>query len=318
MVRATAVYGTDGETVEAYRMDVYSNENAVIRNAAGTLDTSTPPWGVFPNESGSSGFPATLYNEIASQSGLGSITSVPINDKSNTDGDTEGDNIIIMNIANKIIEGWLATMWANTDLGDYEGNDAYTTNVRTLLEWAERKAGQTPATMWELADMMLAVMYKMSLDGATTPSRYYQLFFPATYSCHLYQPTVNNGDVLNEQYARGNWKLPAIGLLRQIYQFYHASRNKTNGGTPSASYANEDESLTNENYPLFSNLLKRLADDGMTSDLNMPTNSSYWSCTEGISTGAWGVYFYSGGVGVTSKCNTGIVVRPVAAFTFEL
>ena len=114
--------------------------------------------------------------------------------------------------------------------------------------------------------------------------------------------------------------LPAAGLLARIYNFFYNSCNKvtlSSGGSCKAEYANENPE-SEAQLPLFANILARIAlVQSAGSPFAMPTNSYYWSVTEYGSTNAWYVGFGNGYVYNGGKYNGG-VVRPVAAFTFNL
>ena len=115
--------------------------------------------------------------------------------------------------------------------------------------------------------------------------------------------------------------LPATGLLARIYNFFYNSCNKVTlsaGGSCKAEYANENPE-SEAQLPLFANILARIAlAQSAGSTFAMPTNSGYWSVTEGSQPGAWLVYFGNGFVGYNYGKFTGHSVRPVAAFTFNL
>ena len=135
----------------------------------------------------------------------------------------------------------------------------------------------------------------------------------------MHQPDVLAGETLNSQYALKKWSLPACGILKLIYGFYHASRNKTNNALPSASYADEDNTVADADYPLMSNVLARYTAAGLdTSSLHLGSNSIYWSATEYISSNAWYVNFSDGYVYNYYGKHYAYVVRPVVAFTLNV
>jgi hypothetical protein len=101
-----------------------------------------------------------------------------------------------------------------------------------------------PSNLTELADGM------QKIEAANeNNTRYRGFFYPAFYTCHLYEPTIENGEYLNPQYAKGNWYLPAIGQMIRIYLF-------TRYGV-AASNANEDTSLKEAKTPIYANANKR-------------------------------------------------------------
>ena len=304
-----------------YKLWVYAKENAVCKSTDGTLNTSGLPWGIYPEASANNGFPASVYDEIARDAeltsavdtamaniGTGGMTTAYIptggfTDDTKDDGfteygsnvavgdfDTENKNAIVLAHANAIINGHL--------------QESY------------------PKTMTELADAIRALETEKESGGDTKSTRWRQLFYPAIYACHLYEPTVEEGEDIDEQFECGHWMLPATGLLARIYNFFYNSCNKVTlsaGGSCKAEYANENPE-SEAQLPLFANILARIAlVQSAGSPFAMPTNSNYWSVTEYGSNGAWGVNFGNGSVTYYGgyKYN-GHSVRPVAAFTFNL
>ena len=301
---------------------VYAKENAVAKSDDASYNTSSHVWGIYPDNGGTNGFPSSVYNEIASAAGLSNavdtamanigghgMTNAYINssgndylDASTQDGfkvfgsgvavgdfAIESKNEIVINHAKAIINGYLGESY--------------------------------PTTPTELANAMQALVAAMTAQGVSAPARYRQLYYPATFACHVYQPTVEG--TLNEQYRRNKWMLPTAGLLARIYNFFFQScgqRTYDSGGRCTASNANENpdsEAL----LPLFANILKRVADAGVTTTpFNIPSNSYYWSVTEYSSSSAWLVHFDTGTVtnGTTYGKYHGPVVRPVAAFVYDI
>ena len=211
------------------------------------------------------------------------------------DFDIENKNTIVLNHAKSIVLNYLAENYNFID--------------------------GLPTTMKQLGDQMEALVAKLTQDGVSSPARYRQLFFPAAYSCYLYEPTVAEGTELDDQYKKNNWMLPSIGLLSRIYQFFYnscGSATYQSGGR--CTKENADETITTEALiPLFANILQRIHEAGIASTpFAIPDSSNYWSVTEYSAIYAWIVYFGSGVVSYGSKSVTSNVVRPVAAFTFTL
>jgi hypothetical protein len=303
---------------------VYAKENAACKSSDSTYNTSSHVWGIYPEEAANNGFPATVYNEIRDDAGLANavdtamanITSSGIQsptDASNkdyryirdtyldanqddgyavltggcaNDFDVENKNEIVINHAKSIINGYLGESY--------------------------------PTTPTELADAMQALVAAMTAQGVSAPARYRQLYYPAAFACHVYQPSVEG--TLHTQYRRNKWLLPTEGLLCRIYNFFYNSCGRVtyeNGGRCTVANANEtpdSEAL----LPLFANILKRVADAGVsTTPFNIPTNSYYLSVTEYSSFSAWVLLFFNGFVGYNTKFFS-FVVRPVAAFTYNI
>ena len=199
---------------------------------------------------------------------------------------TENKNEIVINHAKAIINGYLGESY--------------------------------PTTQTELANAMQALVAEKTSEGDSYPARWRQLYYPAMFASYVYQPNVEG--TLNPQYGRSKWMTPTLGLLARIYNFFYNSCNRVtyeNGGRcvkENYNFEPDNEAL----LPLFANILKRVADAGVTTTpFNIPTNSYYWSVAEGGSNGAWYVYFSNGTVYGNSKYYS-YVVRPVAAFTYDI
>ena len=302
---------------------VYAKENAVAKSDDATYNTSSHVWGIYPDSGGTNGFPSSVYNEIATAAGLSSAVDV----------NGSGDNIGGHGMATAYINGsgnnyldastqdGYRVFGSGTAVGDFAvevRNERVINHAKAIINGY---LGESyPTTPTELANAMQALVAAMTAQGVSSPARYRQLYYPATYACYVYQPTVEG--TLNTQYARNRWMLPTAGLLARIYNFFFQScgqRTYDSGGRCTASNANENpdsEAL----LPLFANILKRVADAGVsTTPFNIPTNSNYWSVTEYGSNSAWYVIFNTGYVYtyLNLKYN-GYVVRPVAAFVYDI
>ncbi len=312
-----AIVKVDKLTDSQYKFWVYAKENAVCKSDDSTYNTGSHVWGIYPEAAGNNGFPTAVTSEIAEDAGVSSVINTPMADIGSrgmstayiptggywdaeeedgfkkfastvAEGDfaTEQKNEIVVNLAKSVINGHLGESY--------------------------------PTTPEELANAMQALVAQKTADGVTSPARYRQLYFPASFTCYVYQPKVDG--VLDDQYKATKWMLPASGLLCRIYNFFYQSCGKetyANGGRVTADKYNfnpDSEAM----LPLFANILKRIADSGASgTPFTIPTNSYYWSVTEYYSSTAWNVYFNDGNVSIYYKC-TSLVVRPVAAFTYNL
>ena len=163
---------------------------------------------------------------------------------------------------------------------------------------------------------MQSLVNKMTEQGASNATRYRQMYYPANYSCRLYEPSVNKG-TLADCYKRGRWSMPSLGIQARIYNFFYNSCGRVTyeaGGRISADYADEAPQ-TEARTPLFANILKRMG--GANREFVMPTNSGYLSSSEGSRNSAWLVAFNSGLVYDGYK-HYQYVTRAVAAFTYDV
>ena len=172
-----------------------------------------------------------------------------------------------------------------------------------------------PTTTQALYDLAELIVQRASDAGATTPSRYRELLFPALRRCNVWCPADIGGALIDESklhpsYARGKWRLPSSGWLARIFNFMANSRAAYNtSSAPSADYANENVALE-ALLPLFANCIARGRSVPISYD------SGHWSSTEYNRTYARGVYFGGGGTGGNIKFY-GNVVRAVTAFRFK-
>ena len=315
-----------------YDCEVYAKENAAVKSTDGTLNTATPPWGIYPDSGGTNGFPSTVTNEIQSMCNITSATDTPVANATSTGIPNADHSAYTYNYirdsfldaskddgyADIVSTGCAARFDGKTETAQIIGH-ANTIIEKYLHEkYPNVGAIKIPADINELGDALNAIVAANS--GATSPNRYRQMFFPAAYDAYLYQPEVAEGETLDNQYKKTNWHLPAEGTLCRIYNFFYNSCNRVtweNGGRINVSYADfapESEALT----PLFANLLKKIREVTNTDPFTMPNNSNYWSSTENSTNRAWFVYFNSGNVNNNLKYYATYVVRPVAVFRFTL
>lgn len=86
---------------------------------------------------------------------------------------------------------------------------------------------EKPSTVEDLANA-LEILQKAN----NNLTKYHQFLYPAAYGCYLYEPKVNEGEILDPQYAITNWYLPAVGELMRMYSFYAKSRSGGMGEAP--------------------------------------------------------------------------------------
>ena len=327
---------------------VWAKENANIKSTDQVLNnTALLAWGVYNQSAETDGFATATLQSMFEDTGIAysSVVDIPspaTNLTSSGVPNADGTSTDYRYIRNSYLDATQDDGYAILSSGCCNVYNAEERN-KAVLDIANAIIDQymvtkisvldgRPTTSTQLANAMRALATWASSQGASAVSRYYQLFFPATYACKVYSPkkTAASGaeeipqDELNVQYRRGKWMLPTMGQLARIYNFYYNSCNRVtyeNGGRNNKSYANENpdsEALT----PLFANLLKRFDNAGVSSPGSyfvFPTNSYYWSVVETYSTIAWSLYFNSGSIGIDfSKYFTGYVARGVAAFNFEL
>ena len=314
-----------------YKYWVYAKENAVAASSDGTYNSGSHVWGIYPDEGASNGFPASVYNtgddSIRAKAGVSNAVDTPMANltASGITSPTDSTNKDYRYINDASFhdaaqdDGYAVLNSSNAACNDFDTENKNQIVINHAKAIINGYLGESyPTTPTELANAMQALVASMTAQGVSSPARYRQLYYPAAFVCHLYQPSVEG--TLDAQYARNKWMLPACGLLSRIYNFFYNScghQTYENGGRCTVANANENpdsEAL----LPLFANLLKRIADAGVsTTPFNIPTNSNYWSVTEGSSGTAWYVGFLNGLVNTYYKYGS-VVVRPVAAFVYDI
>ncbi len=273
-----------GGVIVSRRVDVFSIARCAIKSTDGAINTSFLKWS-FERGTTDRTITQQQVDEISEASNNVDLYNFVVpTDSANVakqDFDSFNKTSIIVGVANNVINGYIRQMWMATELSDYESgtNLAEQALLYRVKDMATR--GLLPNTPQELADMMEAIEVKNRVDGVAQPEKYKGLFYPAAYSAYLYEPAVKEGEVLNNAYKKHNWALPAGGVMWKVGLMYHASRNKTNNAYPSSVYANEDNSVVDENYPLYSNLLKRMEDAGYpTTVLQWFGIDKHWTSNE--------------------------------------
>lgn len=149
---------------------------------------------------------------------------------------------------------------------------------------------QASETMTETGHLNYLIQEVVSAEGHK--NAYRQFYYPAASLCYAYQPSVKEGEILNDKFKSHNWWLPSSGELARMY--WHSKQGP--------SYP-DDARIG----PIF----KHGVDDGVFNDFPA---SYHWDSTEYSSNRAWFVAFGSGnffyGVGKDGR----LVVRAVAAF----
>ena len=316
-----------------YELEVYAAKNATVRSTDGTLNTSSLPWGIYPDDGATNGFPASFYNNddaagIKVRSGLGNVvdTALPNITSSGVTDPTNPSNKDYRYIRDTFLDDNQADGYAILTSGscnDFNGKQNTQVVVNHANAIINGYLGESyPQSAQALADAMQALVAAKTADGDSAPSRWRQLCYPAIYACYLYEPTVQEGETLHDAYKKKNWYAPAQGQLARIYNFFYNSCGREtyeNGGRITVENAN-DNPQSEALLPLFANLLQRITDKGLASNspFTMPSNSYYWSSTECNQYNAWYMNFGSGNIyGNYGKYGSG-VARAVAAFTFNL
>lgn len=237
----------------------------------------------------------------------------------NKDGELKEDGIITTeSYQDTTTEDGYKVLDPKSSLNEFDGKS----NTDAIVRWANNVISlyldePYPKTLQELSNRMAALVKKKTDEGATYPDTWKQLYYPAAYGCHLYEPSVSGTSTLNEQYKKGNWYLPSEGELARVYNFFGNSRGWQKNTAASIDYANErpeSEAVT----PLFANLLKRAKDKSAVCPVAMMSQTAvYWASTEYSRYIAWYVYSNDGYTYGYNKYHS-FTVRAAVAFTFSL
>lgn len=323
-----AIVKVDKLSATQYKFWVYAKENAVCTSDDETYNQGTHVWGIYPEAAANNGFPASVYNDgddsIRAKAGVADAVDTPMANitTSGLTNPTNSDNKDYRYIRDTFLDitqddGYaVLTGGSCNDFAIENKNEIVINHAKSIINGY---LGESyPTTQTELANAMQALVAEKTAEGDSHPARWRQLYYPAMFASYVYQPNVEG--TLNPQYRRSKWMTPTVGLLARIYNFFYNSCNRVtydSGGRcvkENYNFEPKNEAL----LPLFANILKRVADAGVTTTpFNIPTNSYYWSVTEYSSNSAWYVHFNNGYVGTNYKCYSS-VVRPVAAFTYDI
>lgn len=295
------VYATsdvyEGEVFTYRNVEICSFSAPIITSTDKSINTNLFMWGISQGTSGSQ-----FTEEVVAQMSAASNNATLVNFTIGTSSDTASRSrtMAMVNTANALIRGYITSILRNADISQYQGS--VSAGVLSAMYKAKSIVTQLrlPQDSTELADMMEGFENYMVLQGNTNgDNRYRQLFYPAAYAMYLYEPNVEENELLHASYRKNNWYLTAINTLHTLWLMYHASRGKSQDNSISSDYANEDNTLSTDNYPLYSNILKRLEDAGMpTINLGLFNTIYIRSCTENGAYTAFYVERDSGYIGM--------------------
>lgn len=116
--------------------------------------------------------------------------------------------------------------------------------ITSLSAYILNKGGNYSIDSIDNLNQLCTKITSISLDNSTTYNS--ALLYPYFYSAYLYQPTVNEGEILDSQYTSGNWYAPSVGELSRIiyYRGYSAAGDTFNV----ASFARQDINPNLINY----------------------------------------------------------------------
>ena len=173
----------------------------------------------------------------------------------------------------------------------------------------------TTQALYELAELIVT---RAKNAGASYPYRYRQPLFMAARRCNVWCPSDITGNYveesqLHENYRRGKWRLPSIGLAVRIYNFLGNSKSGYNSNVAySVDNANENVDLESQ-LPLFSNTIARGRAIPMQNTGYLATSSETGASNVPNVFLSQGTISNSGGSGVKY---TTYVIRPVCTFRF--
>jgi hypothetical protein len=222
---------------------------------------------------------------------------------------TETENATLMEYANIVLQAAYSAMGITQQ--DYAA-------IQATGGCDSAGVPKTTVGLYQIAEM---IVQKAQDAGISTPQRYRELLFMAARRCNVWCPADMTGGTieessLHESYGRGKWMLPSSGLMARIFNFMANSRAAYNtSSAPALQYAEQSEGgqasdvSLEAQKPLFANAIARGRSVPISYD------SGHWCVTEYSRYYARLVGFGNGNAYGTGKYN-GIVIRPVAAFTF--
>ncbi len=299
-----------------YELRVDAADDIALKDGATTL--SSWPWGLYPDNASTNGFPTEIREAIESATGLSSaadtamsnITVSGLSETTDPEGNPAKSYINEDNYIDDNQESGFANIEPNGSISDFSGKE----KTDIIIEHCNKiLLNYLDAPLPETQEEVLQAMKELVAANADA-KKYYQFYYPAAYMCRLYEP---KAEIVHEQYKKGNWYLPANGENARMYNFHNVSRGFKTNTAPSMDYANEHPS-NEARTPIYANLLRRVANVNVgAKPFVMHSSTWYWSSTEYNSNGAWYVSFSSGYTGTYNKYYSSRV-RPVAAFTFKL
>ena len=233
-----------------YQLLVDCKENVPYRSSDGFINTGSVVFGLYPSND-NNGHTA-IQNEIMAATGISSIFDLPGISNITARGWSGGTNNDYLTTGNYLDEnsddGFKDWSTASGTVADWQGKQKTQAIIRhanqiinayllsdanesvgtyyTDEDGVEHQFAEIPTTVEELANAM-EVLHKAN----NNLTKYQQFLYPAAYGCYLYEPKVNEGEVLDPQYAMGNWYLPACGEEYRQYSFFAKSRTGGMGDT---------------------------------------------------------------------------------------
>lgn len=310
-------------------IDVFSFKFPSIKSKDGYVNSKVHQWGVSKGTAGNQ-FTTAQCSEISEASNISDVVGLAVyQGNANADFSAQIKNETVINTANAIINGYIASLWDATTIATYEAS--ISPSEQQAMYRAKSLAGQRklPSTPEELGDMMQALRVKMRVDANSNSNteKYYALFYPAFYNAYLFEPDVKDGEFLHNAYRRKSWYVPATGQMYKIAIMNYKSKNKTANNIASSEYANEDNSVEDSEYPIVSNILKRLEDAGESNLLfekfgnTSNGDGEVWSCAEWDASHARNVGMYNASVGTYGRGSDKVYtyhVRPITRLTIDL
>ena len=293
------LYDEDDSTkLIGYDVRVVSKENLTLTSSDGVKKWATHQWGLYKNDFSTEETAIETASGVADAFDIADLKNIATADGTNETiavsdttflDDTQSDGY-------KVFPSYAA-------LSDFDGKGNTAKIVNHAKAIVSGYLGKTwPITLTELADSMQTIISENS--AATSPNRYSEFYYPAAWSCYLYEPTAENV-VLADCYKSSTWYLPSCGELARIYNFYRQGMT--------ADRANFD-AMSEAVTPIIANAASKAGGAVMNA-----YDSYYWTSNENDAPFSWysdskGVFY---GANFLSKGYTS-AVRPCSAFIFLL
>lgn len=245
-----------------YQISVDAKEDVLYVSTDRSINTSRAAWGLYSSDDndGLSG----LQSEISAATGitnlfdLDSITNITVHGWSGgTHRDYLTTNIYLDSDEDDGFKDWNGAVGSVTDWRGKQQTQAIVRHASQIIKayllsgenasvntYYTDTAGngheltELPTTVEELANAM-----EILQQANNNLDKYQQLLYPAAFGCYLYEPQVQEGEMLDPQYAAHNWYLPACGELYRQYSFFaksrtgglHETSQEGQGTTPASS-----------------------------------------------------------------------------------
>ena len=269
------IYGEDGTTLVGYDVRVVSKENLTITSSDGGSTWTQHQWGLYPDNFSSvetdieeaagvvDAFDIAELADITTRWNGSQVVDGVVRESGTYNGVRYEDLNKTTYLDSTQPDGY-KVIKAGAATADYNGKSNTEKIVAHAKKIVSGYLGKTwPSTLTELGDALAAIMSENS--SASAPRYYCQFYYPAAWSCALYEPSG-----AADCYKSGQWYLPGCGELCRIANY---CRQGVTADT--ANFEAENEATT----PIFANAASK-AGKTLVPVWNGKAGTGYYTSTE--------------------------------------